>query len=1352
MLTASTKDDGRSWPPGKGAAFDRLVVFSAWLLLASYDDDFDAAAGNEDPQRKRTRNWRCWRHLEHLDDKELSTAIADELLPQLERDFIEPGHPLRLLRSAFDNKPLDVLRDGRDLAFQVWIERGSIDRDAARAEWETQAVECSLSQHPAVLPSSLQGFLAEAVMPQWGERFLDLSARDGAMAQRAAEFGARRFTLYERDPDLALLAATRIRFIRACEVSVFIHDPLFLGSIRESRAQPMPEAIHDCVVAIPPLGIRVPEAVGRMAYVRTRRAELLHLQRVVTALKPGGRAAVLMPNSFLFSDGDYLRVRQWLLRNIRVEAVVELPPHAFSSVGEVKGAVLLIRRQPPGEDVWFVRPNQFMEANDRPIAGDPNGVDHEILHTAIAARWNLGNSDELRAKILKLEAAPSNEKCERAAPEGGVGLTENNRRLLTLARHFLGEDAAGARFPELVPVAEILLRKAELLWKENRSISLDALLAEFVAARKSVRIVRLADIAEVIGGTMHPAIAVVDTATVPDETLGDRIGLLRVSDFPKSLPGEHSAPSLRKVRRHLKSVSPKDQPSCLRSDDVLLSIDGTIGRVCVFDEEHVHRSFAAKGIAIVRPPDRLMSAFLSKLFTSEPYQRWFAGEATGNTIQHLQLARLRNLPVPMLPRHEMHAITDELETRASEARIRAIFNFKRDFSELASRLLDNRDVSVFTGLSSDELERATVVDVLKSACEEIAVWERLAARENAAVRYRLEVLQRLATGLLEALVLPETSDRFAVLQEWRISAAECDREFRRVRNDLTHAPVGSDETHLVETMLVQRTEGFIASLLRLAQLAIQRQLRDVRLTATIAPAVVTVGEQAELTVTVRNEGTLALKRVTLTFPDERFRAPQSWPLLSGKGTNQWPFPWLPEQAGKKLFRIDWHAFRLDEQKVSGVFELAVEVKSLGSVALCTDLGDNPYVYLRVLAEEEDDRMFFGRRRALDELVAAISQRGTTTIKLIEGNRRVGKTSLLRHFVRHRLPKDWVPVFFSFQDCEGDSTGSGKAGIPTEAIWAGLARELISAAAIAVPNLELPTLGAVPPQDSSKFDSYILSVGTLIDSATPFACFKMLLNIARAAIKPRRLLLLLDEFDSVQAGIDSGITSKQVPENIRQIFQKHGDVAGMLTGSRTIRRLRQEYWSPLFGMGDPLTLGALEEDEARQLIEQPVAGRLVYSEEALRVINTLTARRPELIQGLCRAIFDGLKDTAERSVTAAVVENTADEFVLNNEHFATLWGYAKSERKRLLILLAGAMQDTGNPASFDGLLAATEEAGVAFSRMQLEAAVQDLLDLEILHAESSNALQHYTLEVPLFARWMRREQDMERTRSAAREED
>jgi type I restriction enzyme M protein len=350
----------------------------------------------------------------------------------------------------------------------------------------------------------------------------------------------------------------------------------------------------------------------------------------------------------------------------------------------------------------------------------------------------------------------------------------------------------------------------------------------------------------------------------------------------------------------------------------------------------------------------------------------------------------------------------------------------------------------------------------------------------------------------------------------------------------------------------------------------------------------------------------------------------------------------------------------------------------------------------------------------------------------------------------------LPVFINFQDFDGHHPPPGERtlpGIPTRNIFLGMGRELVTAAREAVSVLELPELGAVPPRTSLHFRKFLdTKLPNWFNNDQPFARFRGLLDIIRAAVKPKRLLLILDEFDRIQEGIASGITSDQVPENMRHVFQAYGDIGGVFTGSRTIRRLRQEYWNVLFGLGESHQLRGLDEESALGLVEQPVAGRLVYSPAASRHIIELCARQPLLVQSICGRLFETCKESGERTVTVEMVDKVAEEKAADNEHFETLWGYIRSNRQRCLVFVVDELAEQHGTLAFSVIADAAERHGIRFGGAgDLERDLDDLLDLEVLRAHGERRRQIYRIEVPLFSMWLKRTKDFEQYRRAAKEE-
>jgi type I restriction enzyme M protein len=93
-----------------------------------------------------------------------------------------------------------------------------------------------------------------------------------------------------------------------------------------------------------------------LALVKTKKTELLFLALFLRLLKPGGRAAVIVPDGVLFgSTNAHKELRRMLVEDQKLDAVISLPTGAFRPYAGVSTAILLFTRTNSGgtDQVWF---------------------------------------------------------------------------------------------------------------------------------------------------------------------------------------------------------------------------------------------------------------------------------------------------------------------------------------------------------------------------------------------------------------------------------------------------------------------------------------------------------------------------------------------------------------------------------------------------------------------------------------------------------------------------------------------------------------------------------------------------------------------------------------------------------------------------------------------------------------------------------------------------------------------------------------------------------------------------------------------------------------------------------------
>ncbi|WP_270577280.1 N-6 DNA methylase [Caldifermentibacillus hisashii] len=89
---------------------------------------------------------------------------------------------------------------------------------------------------------------------------------------------------------------------------------------------------------------------------KTKKTELLFLSLFIRILKPGGRAAVIVPDGVLFgSSNAHKQIRKEIIDNHKLEAIISMPSGVFKPYAGVSTAVMIFTKTGAGgtDNVWF---------------------------------------------------------------------------------------------------------------------------------------------------------------------------------------------------------------------------------------------------------------------------------------------------------------------------------------------------------------------------------------------------------------------------------------------------------------------------------------------------------------------------------------------------------------------------------------------------------------------------------------------------------------------------------------------------------------------------------------------------------------------------------------------------------------------------------------------------------------------------------------------------------------------------------------------------------------------------------------------------------------------------------------
>lgn len=127
-------------------------------------------------------------------------------------------------------------------------------------------------------------------------------------------------------------------------------SPITLGDSLQS----LPETLADVVLANPPFGARPAGSIeiNREDFVTdTNNNQLNFLQHIMSLVKTGGRAAVVLPDNVLFVK-EGAPIREHLLKYFNLHTILRLPSGIFYAQG-VQTNVLFFKKGEPTKDIWY---------------------------------------------------------------------------------------------------------------------------------------------------------------------------------------------------------------------------------------------------------------------------------------------------------------------------------------------------------------------------------------------------------------------------------------------------------------------------------------------------------------------------------------------------------------------------------------------------------------------------------------------------------------------------------------------------------------------------------------------------------------------------------------------------------------------------------------------------------------------------------------------------------------------------------------------------------------------------------------------------------------------------------------
>lgn len=189
------------------------------------------------------------------------------------------------------------------------------------------------------------GFLVEAFNYLSKDR-QKLSPKDWETLQKK--------TFYGREiKSLAYIIGVMNMILHGIEAPNIIHTNTLAQNISDIQEKDR----YDVVLTNPPFGAGIRKEIQQNFPIKTGETAYLFLQHFIKILKAGGKAGLVIKNTFLSNtDNASISLRKHLLETCNLHTILDLPGGVFTGAG-VKTVILFFEKGSPTQKIWYYQLN-----------------------------------------------------------------------------------------------------------------------------------------------------------------------------------------------------------------------------------------------------------------------------------------------------------------------------------------------------------------------------------------------------------------------------------------------------------------------------------------------------------------------------------------------------------------------------------------------------------------------------------------------------------------------------------------------------------------------------------------------------------------------------------------------------------------------------------------------------------------------------------------------------------------------------------------------------------------------------------------------------------------------------------
>lgn len=349
-----------------------------WMLfLKIYDDKeqewemFDDDYKSPIPKYIRWRNWAA--NPEGITGDGLKEFIDNTLFPGLQQLKAKAGDERAyVIRSVFEDA-YNYMKSGHLIRQVINKIQEGVDFNKAQERHEfgnmyeqiLKDLQSAGNAGEFYTPRAVTEFMVQMTDPQLEESVIDPACGTGGFLTCTIEYKRKHYVKtaddekilqasihgVEKKPLPHMLATTNM-ILHGIEVpSQIIHDNTLARPLRDWG----PKERKDIIIANPPFGGMEEDGIESNfpQSFRTRETADLFMTLFIHLLKPTGRAAVVLPDGFLFGEGMKTRLKEHLLTECNLHTIVRLPNSVFAPYTGIKTNILFFEKGKPTKDIWY---------------------------------------------------------------------------------------------------------------------------------------------------------------------------------------------------------------------------------------------------------------------------------------------------------------------------------------------------------------------------------------------------------------------------------------------------------------------------------------------------------------------------------------------------------------------------------------------------------------------------------------------------------------------------------------------------------------------------------------------------------------------------------------------------------------------------------------------------------------------------------------------------------------------------------------------------------------------------------------------------------------------------------------